>query len=366
MLRSPVSAFREQDDGRLCVSIQGSDHDIACDFVVAAMGVKPEVELAARAGLALGRRGGIAVNHHLQTTDPDIYAIGDAAETEDPVTGEKRQVPLAGPANRQGRLVADHIQGKPATYKGTLGTSIVRIFDLTVATTGATERSLQENRMPYEKSYTHPASHAGYYPGATPMILKIIFAPDNGRLLGAQAIGVDGVDKRIDVLAAAIRARMTVEDLTELDLAYAPQYGSAKDPVNMAGYVASNILEGDIEVCHAEQLPRVLREGGFLLDVRTSREFERGHIQSAVNIPIDEIRDRHSELPADRTIHVYCLTGIRSYLVCRILQHLGFRARNLSGGYVIYCARWPSRCREIPGIRRWKHHTPPPMSGRPF
>jgi NADPH-dependent 2,4-dienoyl-CoA reductase/sulfur reductase-like enzyme/rhodanese-related sulfurtransferase len=352
-LGTPVESFRQTSDGRLAVSAKDVP-DIVCDLAVLAIGVRPETGLARDAGLPLGPAGGIAVNEHLQTEDPDIYAIGDAVETHDPVTGASRLVPLAGLANKQGRMVADHIGGKSVAFPATLGTNVVRVFDLTVASTGTNEKTLRGSGRACERSYTHPASHAGYYPGATPGVLKILFAPADGRLLGAQLVGVDGVDKRIDVLATALHAGMTVEELTQLELAYAPQYGGAKDPVNLAGYVASNVVEGDVELFHAGQVAELRQAGGFLLDVRTVREFERGHIEGAVNIPIDEVRDRRGELPSDRVLLVYCLTGVRSYLACRILAQLGFRVRNLSGGYVIYCAVHPSICPKIPGLDRWK------------
>ncbi len=290
----------------------------------------------------------------LQTTDENIYATGDVIETEDRVLGGRRLVALAGLANKQGRLAADHIFGKDVSFPGAFGTNIVRVFDLSVASTGANEKALKANGMAYQKSYTHPASHAGYYPGATPMVMKLLFSPESGRVLGVQIVGIDGVDKRIDVLATALHAGMTVHGLTKLELAYAPQYGTGKDAVNLAGYVADNIVEGDVEVFHADEIDGLIEDGGFLLDVRMAGEFRRGHIQGAVNVPIDEVRDRLGELPRGRTLLVHCLTGIRSYYVCRTLTQLGYRALNLSGGYVVYCAMHPSRCRSIPGLSRWK------------
>jgi len=352
LLGRPVESFREALDGRLSISVKDGPV-VLCDFAVCAIGVKPETMLARQAGLELATHGGIRVNANLQTSDPDVYAIGDVVETEDPVAGGTRLVPLAGPANRQGRIVADHIAGKQAAFPGSLGTTIVRVFDLTVATTGATEKTLQRMGIPYQKSYTHPASHAGYYPGAVPMVIKLLFSPGNGRILGAQVLGVDGIDKRIDVLATAIHARMSARDLAELDLAYAPQFGSAKDTLNIAGYVANNVVEGDIQLFHADELDTLRADNTFLLDVRTTGEFDRGHIDGAVNIPIDEIRNRWAELPKHKLLLVYCLTGIRSYFACRILYQKGVRTRNLSGGYVVYCAVNPAKCPEIPGLRRW-------------
>ena len=348
-----VQAFEETKDARLLVSVAGGKK-IPCDMVVSAIGVRPEAELAEKAGLVTGPHGGVLVNEHLQTSDPSIYAIGDVIEIEDRVLGGRRLVPLAGLANKQGRLAADHMFGKPASLLGAFGTNIVRVFDLSLASTGANEKALKAAGVPCHISYTHPASHAGYYPGAAPMVLKLLFSPEGGRILGAQIVGIDGVDKRIDVLATALHAGMSVRDLTELELAYAPQYGTGKDAVNMAGYVAGNILEGNVQAFYAAGLAETLRGGGFLLDVRTRGEFRRGHIEGATNIPIDEVRDRLEEVPTNRTILVYCLTGIRSYFVCRILTQSGHRAVNLSGGYMVYCATCPSECKGIPGLHRWQ------------
>jgi len=353
LLGQPVERFDEAGSGRLIVTVSGGKR-VDCDMVVSAIGVRPETKLAKNADLALGERGGIRINEHLQTTDPDIYAIGDVVETKDRVLGDLRLVPLAGLANKQGRRAADHIIGKTVSMPGSLGTNIVRVFDLSVASTGANEKSLKNRGIAYQKSYTHPASHAGYYPGAVPMIMKLLFSPDQGHILGAQIVGIDGVDKRIDILATAMYAGMTVHDLTELELAYAPQYGTGKDAVNIAGYTAANIVEGDIAVFHAEEVEDRVRDGGFLLDVRTAGEFRRGHLEGATNVPIDEVRNRLAEIPKDRTLLVYCLTGIRSYYVCRILTQLGYKAMNLSGGYMVYCAMCPTKCKGIPGLHRWR------------
>jgi len=353
VLGGAVQGFHAQPDSKLAVST-GAGNSISSDFVVLAVGVKPEVDLARQAGLDLGARGGIRVNANLQTSDPDIYAIGDVIEVEDHIVQERKLIPLAGLANKQGRLAADNMFGRPSSLGGVFGTNIIRVFDLSVATTGANERSLRAKGVPYGKSYTHPASHAGYYPGATPMVVKLLFSPESGKVLGAQIVGVAGVDKRIDVLATALYAGLSTLDLAKLELAYAPQYGTGKDAVNLAGYVAANVVAGDVVLFHTEDLELLLRQGGFLLDVRTVGEFRRGHIHGAVNIPIDEVRDRLRELPRDRLLLVYCLTGIRSYIVCRILMQHGFHARNLSGGYMIYCAANPSTCPAVPGLRRWK------------
>ncbi len=353
ILGCPVESFHENGEHQLVVTVRGG-RQIPCDMVISAIGVKPEAELARQAGLEIGERGGIHVNEHLQTTDESVYAIGDAIETEDRILGGWRLMPLAGIANKQGRLAADHIFAEDVSFPGAFGTNIVRVFDLSVASTGANERSLKAKGVAYRKSYTHPASHAGYFPGATPMVMKLLFSPKDGRILGVQIVGIDGVDKRIDVLATALHAGMTVFDLTRLELSYAPQYGTGKDAVNIAGYVAANIVQGDVEVFHADDIDYLIEKNGFLLDVRTEGEFRRGYIEGAVNIPIDDVRDRLGELPKDQTLFVYCLTGIRSYYVCRILKQLGYSVLNLSGGYMVYCAASPAKCKEIPGLHRWK------------
>jgi rhodanese-related sulfurtransferase len=300
------------------------------------VGVRPENKLAVEAGLEVGPRGGIRVNEHLQTTDPDIYAVGDAIEVKDFVTGQPTQVPLAGPANRQGRIAADHIFGRDARYRGTQGTAIVRVFDLTAAMTGASEKTLQRAKQAYRKVYVHPMHHAGYYPGAQAMTLKLVFDPTDGKLLGAQAVGSAGVDKRIDVLAVAIQAGMTVFDLEEMELAYSPQYGSAKDPINMAGFVAAGLLRGDHPQADVAAVTLSANGRPVLLDVRTPQEFAAGHIPGALNIPVDDLRSRLGELPSDRKVAVYCQVGQRGYLATRILAQAGFQAVNLGGGYKTY------------------------------
>lgn len=314
-----------------------SGRELSADLVSLGIGVRPENKLAVEAGLEVGPRGGIRVNKSLQTTDPDIYAVGDAIEVQDFVLGGPTQVPLAGPANRQGRIAADHICGRPVSYRGTQGTAIVGLFERTAAMTGASEKMLRRMERPYRMIYVHPSHHAAYYPGAEQMTLKLLFDPDSGRVLGAQAVGGAGVDKRIDVIATAIQAKMTVFDLEEMELAYAPQYGSAKDPINMAGFVASGLLRGDhplIDVKTLVALPPSKRP--FLLDVRTDKEFKAGHIPDSVNIPIDELRTRLNELPKDREIATYCQVGQRGYLATRILQQAGFQVKNISGGYKTY------------------------------
>lgn len=320
-----------------------SGRRLPAELIILGVGVRPENRLATDAGLEVGPRGGIRVNEHLQTSDPDIYAVGDAIEVQDFVLGGATQVPLAGPANRQGRIAADNVLGRASKYRGTQGTSIVGVFDCTAAMTGASEKVLRRNQQPYRAVYVHPAHHAGYYPGAEGMTIKLLFAPDSGRILGAQAVGGAGVDKRIDVLAVAIQANMTVFDLEEMELAYAPQYGSAKDPVNMAGFVAAGLLRGDhpqVDIATLLALPDIERP--MLLDVRTPQEFANGSIPGAVNIPVDELRTRWQELPAEREIAAYCQVGQRGYLATRILLQHGLKVRNISGGYKTYRLHYPA------------------------
>ncbi|MHC4166773.1 MAG: FAD-dependent oxidoreductase [Planctomycetota bacterium] len=320
-------------DSRLAVGLR-SGAELGCEMVILATGVVPEVELARRAQLEIGATGGIKVNEKLQTSDPDIYAVGDAIEVMDFTLGNATLMPLAGPANKQGRMVADNICGRSRAYNGTQGTAVLRVFDLTVAMTGASEKVLTETNIEYEKLYLHPANHVGYYPGAKQMHIKLLFTKPHGKILGAQIVGPQGVDRRIDIFAVAIRAGMTVLDLQELELAYAPPYGSGKDAVNMAGFAASNILDGTVDVVHWDQL----KDGDFILDVRTAGEFSKTRVPSSVNIPVDELRNRLSELPSDAVINVHCGVGMRSYIACRILMQNGFAVRNISGGLISYRA----------------------------
>ncbi len=308
---------------------------VRCGLVIMAVGVRPEVKLAKEAGLALGPRGGIQVDEHMRTEDPAIYAVGDAVEVIDFVGGFSSLVPLAGPANRQGRLAAINAFGGDAVYRKTQGTAICKVFDLAIGMTGMSEKALKRAKMAYEKVYVHPANHAGYYPGAVQLSLKLLFDPKSGKVLGGQCVGADGVDKRIDVLAVAIRAGMTVYDLEELELSYAPPFGSAKDPINYAGFVAGNLLRGDMAQCH---VPEVIEptEQQLLLDVRTLPEVQQGTIPGSKHVPIDELRDRLGELSQDKEILVFCQVGLRGYLACRILSQHGFKCRNLGGGYKTY------------------------------
>jgi len=333
LLGASAQSFTQTADGIRVQLSQGPA--IECRFVALCIGVRPENRLAQDAGLSVGARGGIQTNRHMQTSDPLIYAVGDAVEVTDFISGQPTQIPLAGPANRQGRIAADHIFGRSSAYRGTQGTAVVGVFDMTAAMTGLSEKMLQRLAIPYEKIYIHPGHHASYYPGSTPLTLKLLFAPETGRILGAQAVGREGVEKRIDVLAMAIQAKLSVFDLEESELCYAPQYGSAKDPVNMAGFVAAGVLRDDQPIVHATELAAPA-EGRMLLDVRTPPEFAAGHIPSAINIPVDELRDRLAELPAQATIVTYCKVGQRGYMATRILRQHGFAARNLSGGYTTW------------------------------
>ncbi len=335
LLGQSADALEQTAEG-LLVSLN-SGKRLPAQLVVFGVGVRPENQLAVDAGLEVGPRGGIRVNQFLQTGDPDIYAVGDAIEVTDVVFGEPTQVPLAGPANRQGRIAADNCFGHAVRYRGTQGTAIVGVFDKTAAMTGASEKVLRQANRPFRKVYVHPTHHAGYYPGAEAMTLKLLFDPTKGRILGAQAVGGAGVDKRIDVLAVAIQAGMTVFDLEEMELCYAPQYGSAKDPINMAGFVAGGLLRGDHPQVDVEALlVTTAAEKAFLLDVRTPQEFASGHIPGAVNIPVDDLRARLGELPRDREIAAYCQVGQRGYLATRILLQAGFTAVNMGGGFKTY------------------------------
>ena len=328
-----AAAFADEADG-LRVELQNGKM-IHADLVIMAAGVKPESSLARDAGLDLGERGGIKVNAHLQTSDPDIYAAGDAVEVVDEVTGQPAQIPLAGPANRQGRTVGDNICGLDSTYLTTKGTAVVKVFDMTGGATGATEARLKQLGRPYRKLYIHPAGHASYYPGTAPMHVKVIFAPDDGKLLGAQVVGYDGVDKRIDVFATALCAGMTVRDLQHLELAYAPPYGSAKDPVNMAGFVGTNMLDGLVNTWNPEDYPDKTAAGA-IVDVRSLDEFDTWHIPGAINIPISSLRKSLGDLDASKPVFVYCKVGFRSYLAQRILAQKGFDVCTLSGGSLTF------------------------------
>jgi CoA-disulfide reductase len=314
-----------------------SGRTIQADMVVMAIGVRPESDLAEQAGLDLGLKGAIKVNEYLQTSDPNIYALGDAIEVKHYINGHPAHIPLAWPANRQGRMVADNIYGAKKTYKGTLGTSVAKIFDLTAASTGLNEKTVKQQGIDYKVIHIHPNSHAGYYPGAMPLDMKMIFQED-GRILGAQVVGYKGVEKRVDVLATAIKGKLTVYDLQDLELAYAPPYSSGKDPVNILGYAAANMLDGMVDTVQYHEIDELLAEGNMLIDVSQPEELDLGKIEGSINIPLPELRSRLNELPKDRTIYVTCRIGLRGYIACRILTQHGFKAVNLDGGYRTYAS----------------------------
>ncbi|EST10820.1 FAD-dependent oxidoreductase [Sporolactobacillus laevolacticus] len=311
------------------------------DLTLLSVGVVPESSLAEQAGLALGIRRSISVNDHLQTSDSNIYAIGDAIEVAQTVGGRPAVIPLASPANRQGRMVADILSGMKRSYKGTLGTSIVKAFDLSAAVTGLSEKLLQRFNIPYEALHTSPPDHASYYPGSAQMTLKLLFDPESGKVLGAQAVGKKGVDKTIDVLATAIHGQMTVNDLTELELAYAPPFNSAKAPVNLIGYASENLLDGNVQNVQWNEVDQLVQQGEMLIDVRTEQEYGNGTIQGAVNIPLDDLRERLSEIPKNRDLIVTCQVGLRGYLAARILAQNGYSVKNLDGGYKLYSSVFP-------------------------
>jgi CoA-disulfide reductase len=331
VLEDGVKSF--ENNGKLINLNSGKQ--IETDLVILAIGVAPENKLAKEAGLELGLRGAIRVNERLQTADESIYSIGDAIEVKDYINGQATHIPLAWPANRQGRIVADHINGIDSKYQGTLGTSIAKVFDMTVAATGNNEKTLKRLGISYDVVHVHPSSHAGYYPGAFPIALKLIFDRETGKIFGAQAVSYDGADKRIDVLATAIKGGMTIFDLPDLELAYAPPYSSAKDPVNMAGYAAKNIAEGLVETVQWHEINDILADGGYLIDVREPIERDMGMIEGSVNIPLGELRDRLDEI-STKEVYVYCQVGLRGYLASRILKQAGFKVRNLDGGYKTY------------------------------
>ncbi|MDP4083651.1 MAG: CoA-disulfide reductase [Bacillota bacterium] len=332
ILNDGVKAFEENGT----VIELSSGKQLPSDLTLLSIGVRPENQLAKDAGLNIGERGGIQVNEFLQTNDESIFAIGDAIEVTDYINGNAAMIPLAGPANRQGRIVANNIYGKQETYKGTLGTSIAKVFDLTVATTGNNEKRLKQLNIPYQAIHTHPSSHAGYYPGAAPIALKLLFDPNEGYILGAQAVGKDGVDKRIDVIATAIKGNLTVFDMTEIELSYAPPFSSAKDPVNMAGYVATNIINGEVETVQWDEIDKIIENNGLLIDVREPKERENGFIKGSINMPLGDIREHLEELPKNETIYVSCQVGLRGYLAARILSENGFKVKNLDGGWKTY------------------------------
>ncbi|MDR3199632.1 MAG: CoA-disulfide reductase [Planctomycetaceae bacterium] len=334
-LNHEVQSFTEKD-GRLNITLNRNG-EIVTDMLIFAIGIQPDSSLAQDAGLRLTSHGAIIVSETLQTSDPDIYAVGDAVSAVDYVTGQPVYIPLAGPANKQGRIAADRICGIDSRYFGTQGSAILRVFDMTAASTGINETVAKKNGLNYEKVFLRSTNHAGYYPGATNMLIKVIFERPTGKLLGAQITGYDGVDKRCDVLATAIRGKMTAYDLARLELCYAPPYSSAKDPVNMAGFVIENILTGKVKIFHWHDVTNLQKaDHALLLDVRTPAEFGNEHIDGFINIPVDELRGRLHELDKTKKIYITCQVGVRGYAAARILVQNGFDAYNLSGGYRLW------------------------------
>ncbi len=330
ILNDGVKAFKDTETGVEVILNSGTK--VSTDLVILAIGVIPDTKFAKEAGIKIGPKGHILVNDKMETNAEGVFAVGDAIEVVDFINKTNTAIPLAGPANKQGRIAADNIAGLNTTYKGTQGTAIIKVFGLTAASTGNNERTLTRLNIPHKVIFVHPVSHASYYPGALSMTLKLIFN-DEGKILGAQGVGYDGVDKRIDVLATVIRLGGTVEDLTELELSYAPPFSSAKDPVNMAGYVAQNVLAGRMEVLTTDEFMTYDKENAMLLDVRTEMEFNNGHIEGAINIPVDSLRERIGELDKNKEILEYCQVGLRGYVAARILDQKGFKVKNLTGGY---------------------------------
>lgn len=342
-----VTGFKETDNGISVLTENGGTID--ADMVVMSVGVAPDSTLAKDAGLELGIRGSIAVNANMLTSDENIYAVGDAVEVNNFVSGKKALIALAGPANKQGRIAADNICGIKSEFKGSQGSSVLKLFSMTAASTGLTNFAAAEAGYSYDNVILTSASHATYYPGASNMTVKVTFEKGTGKILGAQIVGYDGVDKRIDVLSAAIRAGMTGYDLTELDLAYAPPYSSAKDPVNMAGYVIENIMSGKVKQVHWGEVINNKDDNVFLLDTRTDMEYAAGNIANAVHIPVDVLRERIEEVPKDKKIYVYCQSGLRSYIACRILEQKGYECYNISGGYGFYSSVVNGSCPDRDG-----------------
>lgn len=330
-----VVAFEQTETG-LNVLLE-NEQPIGTDMVLLAIGVSPENTLAKKAGLELGLKGAIAVNDKMETSVSDIYAVGDAVQIKHIVTGNDAVIALAGPANKQGRIAADNICGLDSHYKGSLGSSVIKLFDMTAASTGLTEKAAQTAGISYDRIVLSPSSHAGYYPGAKTMTMKVVYEKETLKLLGAQIVGYDGVDKRIDVLATAICAGMKANELKDLDLAYAPPYSSAKDPVNMAGFMIENIANGLVKQFRWDEVADLPRDGSVtLLDTRTANEYAHGHADGFINIPVDELRERLSEIDRTKPLYVMCQSGLRSYISCRILSQEGYDCYNFSGGYRFY------------------------------
>ena len=334
-LRLGTSLIEFQENGKGITAITDKG-DVSADFAVLAIGVRPDSKLAREAGLETDKRGSIIVNSAMQTSDEHIYAAGDAVSILSRATGAKAMIALAGPANKEGRIAADNIAGINSTYKGGTGVSVLKLFSLTAASAGMTEETAMAMGKDYDTVFTYQGDHASYYPGSESMMIKLIYEKDSGRILGAQIAGKSGVDKRIDTVSIAIAAGLGVEDLVSLDMAYAPPYSSAKDPMNIAGYIAENKMQGLLDEFSYRDIPAIDKNKSMLIDLRTEQEVGSGMIEGAKNIPLDELRDRTSELDKDKTIYVYCRSGQRSYIGARILTGLGFKARSLSGGYLLY------------------------------
>ncbi|WP_417535148.1 FAD-dependent oxidoreductase [Methylophaga sp.] len=334
-LGQAVTAF--SDSGKELEITLGNNEKLSADLVLLAVGVKPDTKLLEGTKIKIGQTGGIVVDPHMQTSVADIYAAGDAVEVTDHITQKPALIALAGPANRQGRIIADHIFGKDSQYLTTQGTAILKVFDMTAGLTGASETRLKEESIDYRKIYIHPSGHAAYYPGTHSMHLKLLFTPVSGKILGAQIVGYDGVDKRIDVFAVALRAGLTVFDLENQEFAYAPPYGAAKDPVNIAGFVAANLLQGDIDFWYAEEFDSI--SDGLIVDVRSEKEFNTWHIEGAINIPLASLRQKLQSLPVNSPIYLYCRVGFRSYLAHRVLVQSGFKqVKTLAGGSKTFCS----------------------------
>ena len=333
-LGGDVIGFDEKEDLQVLLK---DDEPIPTDMVLMAIGVSPETTLAKKAGLELGIKGAIVVNDKMETSVPDIYAVGDAVQVKHTVTGNNAVISLAGPANKQGRIVADNICGLDSHYKGSMGSSVIKLFDMTVASTGLTEKAAKDAGIEYERIVLSPASHAGYYPGAKVMTMKVVYEKSTLKILGAQIVGYDGVDKRLDVIATAISAGMKATELKDLDLAYAPPYSSAKDPVNMAGFMIENIESGIVKQFHFDELDKLPKDGSVtLLDTRTQSEYARGHVDGFINIPVNDLRENIDKLDKSKPVYVMCQSGLRSYISCRILAGEGFDGYNFSGGYRFY------------------------------
>ena len=329
------------------LQIELDEGSLTADMLLLSVGVRPDTALAADCGIDVNARGAIVVDAAMRTNLPDIYAVGDAVQVTDLVTGEPTFIPLAGPANKQGRIAADNICGLASSYRGTQGSAVLKLFDMTVATTGLSETAAQRAGLCYDKTYTYSASHASYYPGGSSMSIKVLWEKGSLRLLGAQIVGFDGVDKRLDVLATALRLGAKVTDLAELELCYAPPFGSAKDPVNMVGFVAENIVTGKVKQFFWHDVADLPRDGSVtLLDVRTDTERARGHIDGFLHIPLDSLRQRLGELPAGKPVYVHCHSGLRSYIACRLLAGHGFTCYNLAGGWRLYEA--VTKNRQVP------------------